>query len=51
MSKVEEQEITLDGKKIKIVTKMPKDMIEENPPIVDLDDTIELQVIKESTNE
>lgn len=48
---MEEQEITLDGKKIKIVTKLPNDTYEENTPIVDLEDTIEVPVLKESSYE
>lgn len=43
-----EEEIMLDGKKIKIITKLPKEMIEDNNTEIDLEDTIDLEeVVKE----
>lgn len=44
---MEEKEITLDGKKIKVITKLPKEQIEDNNIKLFLEDTIELdEVIK-----
>ncbi|MGN1312289.1 MAG: hypothetical protein ACI4U4_04710 [Bacilli bacterium] len=41
-------EITVDGKKIKVVTKIPKEEIEDNSMKLFLDDTVELDdLVKE----
>ena len=45
------EEIILDGKKIKIITKLPKEMIEDNNTEIDLDDTIDLKELVEEIEE
>lgn len=46
-----EEEITLDGKKIKIITKLPKEMIEDNNLKIELDDTIDLKELPKEIKE
>lgn len=41
------EEVYLDGKKIKVVTKLTNEMIEDNTLKVELDDTIDLSNLKE----
>lgn len=49
---MEEKEIEVNGKKIKIVTKVPKEYIEDNNLKVFLDDTIDLEeVVSEIKND
>ena len=43
---MKEEEIILDGKKIKIITKLPKNMIEDNKLKIELDNTIELEAVQ-----
>ena len=45
-------EITVDGKTVKVVTKIPKEEIEDNSMKLLLDDTIELDnLVKEINND
>lgn len=45
---MKEEEITLDGKKVKVITKLPESEIEENNLNRCLDETIDLtKIIKE----
>ena len=45
---MEEKEIMIDGKKVKVATKIPKEEIEDNNMKLLLNDTIELnEIIKE----
>lgn len=44
---MEEVIVDLDGKKIKVVTKLSKEMIEDNTLKIELDDTIDLSNLKE----
>lgn len=45
---MEEKEIMIDGKEIKVATKIPKGEIEDNSMKLLLDDTVELKdIIKE----
>ncbi|MBQ8193275.1 MAG: hypothetical protein IJZ46_04325 [Bacilli bacterium] len=45
---MKEKEIEIDGEKVKIVTKLPKECIEDNNLKIYLDDTIDLtEIIKE----
>lgn len=44
---MEEKEIELDGEKIKIVTKLPSNVIDDNDTRKDLDDTIDLESVIE----
>lgn len=45
---MEEKEIMIDGKEIKVATKIPKEEIEDNGMKLLLDDTVELKdIIKE----
>lgn len=46
-----EEEITLEGKKIKIITKLPKEMIEDNNLKIELDDTIDLKELQKEIKE
>ena len=48
---MKEEEITLEGKKIKIITKLPKEMIEDNNLEVELDDTIDLEEVQKEIKE
>ena len=48
---MKEEEITLDDKKIKIITKLPKEMIEDNNLEVELDDTIDLEEVQKEIKE
>ena len=49
---MEEKEVTIEGKKKKIITKLPKEEIEDNTLESYLDDTINLEeVVKEITKE
>lgn len=48
---MKEEEITLDGKKIKIITKLPKEMIEDNNLEIFLDDTIDLEDLSKDIKE
>jgi hypothetical protein len=45
------EEIMLNGKKIKIITKLPKEMIEDNNTEIDLTDTIDLEKVEEELKE
>lgn len=46
------KEITIDGKIVKVVTKIPKEEIEDNSMKLLLDDTIELDdLVKEINND
>lgn len=44
---MEEKEIEVNGKKIKVVTKLPKEYIEENSLNLFLEDTIDLEEVVE----
>lgn len=45
---MKETEITIDGKTVKVVTKIPKEEIEDNSMKLFLDDTVELDdLVKE----
>lgn len=46
-----EEEITLEGKKIKIITKLTKEMIEDNNLEIELDDTIDLEEVQKEIKE
>lgn len=48
---MKEEEITLEGKKIKIITKLPKEMIEDNNLKIELDDTIDLKELQKEIKE
>lgn len=48
---MEEKEIEVNGKKIKIVTKLPKEYIDDNNLKIFLDDTIELEKVVSEINE
>lgn len=49
---MKEKEIEIDGKKIRVITRVQKESIEENNLKIDLDDTIELEnIIKEVKND
>ena len=48
---MKEEEITLEGKKIKIITKLPKEMIEDNNLKIELDDTIDLEEVQKEIKE
>ena len=48
---MKEEEITLDGKKIKIITKLPKEMIEDNNLEISLDNTIDLEELSKEIKE
>ena len=48
---MKEEEITLDGKKIKIITKLPKEMIEDNNLKIELDNTIDLKELQKEIKE
>ncbi len=48
---MKEEEITLEGKKIKIITKLPKEMIEDNNLEIDLNDTINLEEVQKEIEE
>ena len=48
---MEEKEIEVDGKKIKVVIKLPKEYIEDNSLKILLDDTVDLgEVVSEINN-
>lgn len=47
---MEEKEIEVNNKKIKIVTKLPKEYIEDNNLKVFLDDTIDLEKVVSEIN-
>jgi len=42
---MEEKEIVVNGKKIKVITKLPKEYIEDNNLKVFLDDTVNLEEV------
>ena len=48
---MKEEEITLEGKKIKIITKLPKEMIEDNNIKIELDDTIDIKELQKEIKE
>lgn len=48
---MEEKEIEVDNEKIKIVTKLSKEYIEDNNLKVFLDDTVDLEEIVSEVNE
>ena len=48
---MKEEEIILEGKKIKIITKLPKEMIEDNNLKIELDDTIDLKELHKEIKE
>lgn len=48
---MKEEEITLEGKKIKIITKLPKEMIEDNNLKIELDDTIDIKELQKEIKE
>lgn len=48
---MKEEEIILEGKKIKIITKLPKEMIEDNNLKIELDDTIDLKELQKEIKE
>lgn len=48
---MEEKEIEVNGEKVKIVTKLPKEYIEDNNLKVFLDDTIDLGEVVGKINE
>ena len=48
---MKEEEIILEGKKIKIITKLPKEMIEDNNLKIELDDTIDLEEVQKEIKE
>ena len=48
---MKEEEITLNGKKIKIITKLPKEMIEDNNLKIELDDTIDIKELQKEIKE
>ena len=48
---MKEEEITLKGKKIKIITKLPKEMIEDNNLKIELDNTIDLKELPKEIKE
>lgn len=48
---MEEKEIVIDGKKRKIVTKLPKEDYEDNSAMLFLEDTIELDDVIKEINE
>lgn len=47
---MEEKEIKVNGKKIKIVTKLPKEYVEDNNLKVFLDDTVDLEEVVSEIN-
>ena len=47
---MEEKEIEVNGEKIKIVTRLPKEYIEDNNLKVFLDDTIDLEEVVSEIN-
>ena len=48
---MKEEEIKLEGKKIKIITKLPKEMIEDNNLEIELDNTIDLEEVQKKIKE
>lgn len=48
---MEEKEIEVNGKKIKVTVKLPKEYIEDNNLNVFLEDTIELEDIVKKVND
>ena len=49
---MEEKEIEVNGKKVKIITRLPKEYIEDNNLKIFLDDTIDLgEVVSEIQND
>ncbi len=47
---MKEKEVTLNNQKIKIITNLPKEQIEDNNTKILLDNTIKLEKIREETN-